>query len=607
MSEPNRPRPPFRGERRGLSSLVLVVGAVLVAAIMSAAAAALTSVASNNGPPTISGTTVETATLTASSGSWSGDPPFTFAYAWLRCDAGGASCVTIAGATAQSYVLTDDDVGSTIRVQVTATDSTGPPASTAESLPTGVVTAAEAPVSTGDPAISGTPTEGETLTTTNGTWTGTDPIAFAYQWVRCGADGGASDGSNCTTLSGATAASYTPTSADAGGRLRVRVTATNAKGSATVASNPTDAVTLSTTTGPPRNTVEPSITGTLTIGRLLTANFGTWAGVTPITYAYQWARCGADGGASDGSNCTAIPGATSSFYSLVTDDVGQRIRIRITATNSVGVQTVASNATAAVESAATSPPSAPLNNRLPTILGTAALGQTMTANVGTWTGTAPIVFSYQWRRCGADGGQPSGSDCTAISGATGTQYVVASADVGQRLRVQVTARNTLGVSTATSDATTQVLSTAPPPTTTPPPPTTGLPTGSIRLPDGKISIPVTSVSPPERLLANNVVFTPNPVRSLSSGLELRIRVFDTRGYVVRDALVFVRSTPLLTSAPGELRSGRDGWVRFKMTLEADFPLGGGQNVQFWIRARKQSDELLEGVSNRRLVQVATAG
>jgi hypothetical protein len=607
MSQPNRPRSPVRVERRGLSSLVLVGGAVLVAAILSAAAAALTTVASNNGPPAISGTAVETATLTASSGSWSGTPPFAFEYAWLRCDAGGASCATIAGATAQSYVLTDTDVGSTIRVQVTATDSTGPPASTAESLPTAVVTAAEEPVSTAEPAISGTPTEGLTLTTTNGTWTGTEPITFAYQWVRCGADGGASDGSNCTTISGATAASYTPTSGDAGGRLRVRVTATNAKGSATAASNPTDAVTLSTTTGPPRNTVEPSITGTLIIGRLLTASVGTWAGLTPITYAYQWVRCGVSGGASDGSNCTAIPGATSSFYSLVADDVGQRLRIRITATNSAGVQTVASNATAAVESAATAPASAPLNSRLPTIFGTAALGQTMTANVGTWTGTAPIVFSYQWRRCGADGGQSNGSDCTAISGATGTQYVVASADVGQRLRVQVTGRNTLGATTATSDATTQVLSTAPPPTTTPPPPTTGLPAGAIRLPDGKISIPISSVSPPERLLAGDVVFTPNPVRSRSAGLELRVRVLDTRGYVVRDALVFARSTPLLTSAPGELRTGRDGWVRFKMTLAADFPLGGGQNVQFWIRARKQTDELLEGVSNRRLVQVATAG
>jgi hypothetical protein len=87
---------------------------------------------------------------------------------------------------------------------------------------------------------------------------------------------------------------------------------------------------------------------------------------------------------------------------------------------------------------------------------------------------------------------------------------------------------------------------------------------------------------------------------------LRVRVLDTRGYAVRDALVFVRSTPLVTSSPGEARTGRDGWARVSLTPQADFPLDG-KSVQFMIRVRRQSDPLLAGVSNRRLVQVATAG
>ena len=102
------------------------------------------------------------------------------------------------------------------------------------------------------------------------------------------------------------------------------------------------------------------------------------------------------------------------------------------------------------------------------------------------------------------------------------------------------------------------------------------------------------------------MFTPNPVRSRERPIELRVRVVDTRGYVVRDALVFARSTPLLTSAPGEQRTGRDGSARLRMTPNANFPLGGDRNVQFFIRVRKPTDDLLAGVSNRRLVQLATA-
>ena len=73
-------------------------------------------------------------------------------------------------------------------------------------------------------------------------------------------------------------------------------------------------------------------------------------------------------------------------------------------------------------------------------------------------------------------------------------------------------------------------------------------------------------------------------RGTASGI-----IIDTRGYVVRDALVFARSTPLLTSAPGEQRTARDGWVRLRMTLHADFPLGGGRSVQFFVRVRKPAD------------------
>jgi hypothetical protein len=604
MSEVRGPVSVVRTRRRAFrSSVVLAVAAVTVTAVLSAGAdARSTAIPSNTTPPSVTGVAVVDETLTAVAGSWTGTPPISFTLAWQRCDAGGGSCAAIGGATGQTYLVTAADIGSTLRVLETATNGEGSVG--VQSAPTAVVTGLTAPVGTGDPVVSGATFEGSTLTTTTGTWTGTQ-LTFAYQWVRCDADGGLPDGSDCPSIPGATGSAYTLGAADIGHRMRVQVTATNGAGSATAASNPTAVVQQSTTTGPPRIVVEPSISGTLVQGRLLVASVGTWAGVTPLSYACQWMRCGADGGLPDASNCTAISGAQSSTYTLSSDDVGSRMRIRITASNSLGVQTVASNATDGVQASSTTTPSqAPANTRAPVIFGTTVRGQTLTASVGAWTGTAPLLFSYRWLRCPTTGGQPSGSDCTAITGATSTQYVLTADDVDHRLRLQVTARNTLGSATATSDATALVTATS---TTTPPPPPTTLPPGAIRLPDGKYSIPVTSVSEPQRLVAQQIVFTPNPVRSRERQLLLRVRVLDTRGYVVRDALVFARSTPLVTSAAGEQRSARDGWASLRMTPRASFPLGGGRSVQFFVRVRKPTDDLLAGVSNRRLVQVATAG
>lgn len=601
MSELDRSRRGARVRRFVVLSGTLL--AVVAAALSGGASARSQATPANTSPPTITGTAVIDETLTATQGSWTGAPPITTTLAWQRCNASGDSCAAISGATGTTYMVVAADIGSTLRVLETATNAEG--SASAPSSPTAVVTGQTAPVSTGDPVVSGSAFEGSTLTTTTGTWTGTK-LTYAYQWVRCGTDGGLPDGSDCPSVPGAASSSYTLTAGDIGRRLRVQVTATNAVGAATATSNPTDVVQQSTTSGTPRIVVEPSISGTLVQGRLLFGSAGTWAGTIPLSFVYQWMRCGGDGGLPDASNCAVIGGATSTSYTLSADDVGSRMRFRVTATNSLGVQTVASNATTPIQSSSTTTPSqAPGNTRSPVIFGSAVRGETLTSTAGVWTGTTPLLFSYAWLRCPASGGQGTGSDCPAITGATGTQYVLTADDVGRRLRVRVTARNTLGTATAVSDPTALVEATGTTPP--PPPPPTGLPPGAIRLPNGKYSIPVTSVSAPQRLVAEQVVFTPNPVRSRSRPIELRIRVLDTRGYVVRDALVFARSTPLLTSSPGEQKSGRDGWTRLSMKPHADFPLGGGRNVQFFVRVRKPGDDLLTGVSSRRLVQVATAG
>ncbi|MEZ5100773.1 MAG: hypothetical protein R3C15_13440 [Thermoleophilia bacterium] len=132
-----------------------------------------------------------------------------------------------------------------------------------------------------------------------------------------------------------------------------------------------------------------------------------------------------------------------------------------------------------------------------------------------------------------------------------------------------------------------------------------LPPGATRLSDGTISIPVTSVTGTARLVVRGVDFEPNVIRSRSP-FTLRLRVFDTRGYAVRDALVFALGVPYSrVAAIPEARTGDDGRITFTIQPTARFPLIRGGAMTFFVRARDPQDTLLAGVSTRRLIQVRT--
>jgi hypothetical protein len=92
----------------------------------------------NTAPPAISGSAVEGQTLSASAGAWTGEPT-SYAYQWQDCDAAGASCANVGGATKATYTLAAGDVGHTLRVAVTAGNTAG--SATASSAPTAAVTA----------------------------------------------------------------------------------------------------------------------------------------------------------------------------------------------------------------------------------------------------------------------------------------------------------------------------------------------------------------------------------------------------------------------------------------------------------------------------------
>ncbi len=94
------------------------------------------------GRPSIAGAAKEGVTLTAAPGTWNGDPPMTFSYAWQRCDAGGANCAFIDSATAAAYTVASGDLGHTLRVDVTAKNAGGSTSSGSDA--TDVVIAANA-------------------------------------------------------------------------------------------------------------------------------------------------------------------------------------------------------------------------------------------------------------------------------------------------------------------------------------------------------------------------------------------------------------------------------------------------------------------------------
>jgi hypothetical protein len=332
---------------------LLWLGLVLVVFPVSALAAGPgygQSAPTNSAAPSISGSAMLGQTLSGNAGSWSG-VSLSYAYQWLRCDSAGNACAAIVGAGAASYATASADVGRTLRFAVTATNKNG--ALTATSNPSSVVAPPPAPPSppqnTALPQISGTAQAGQTLSGSNGTWSGT-PTSYAYQWQRCD-----SLGASCASIAGATSTSYGLGAADVGARLRFVVSATNQGGTTPAGSGATNAVAAAPVAPPsaPANTTLPQVTGTAQVGQTLTASNGTWSG-TPTSYAYQWRRCD-----SAGANCTNVLGATATTYKLATGDAAATFRANVTATNAVGSATAASGQTATVAAA----PAQTLNGR----------------------------------------------------------------------------------------------------------------------------------------------------------------------------------------------------------------------------------------------------
>ena len=241
---------------------------------------------------------------------------------------------------------------------------------------------------------------------------------------------------------------------------------------------------------------------------------------------------------------------------------------------------------------------APTNSTPPSITGTATVGETLTANPGTWNGSAPISFQYQWLSCDA-----SGANCKNIAGQTKKAYTLQSSDVGNTVRVNVIAGNKSGSNNQQSDATAKVAAAA---TTTTGTTTTTTPTPSNGCPSQTSGVvPMTDLSGAASLLISQFNTNPGTILGSTKTFTLRVRVGSTCGPFVSGAIVYVTAVPYNQfSIPPEAQTDSNGYVTLTFDRLSGYPATPKQtSLVFFIRARKNGEDILAGISNRRLVSV----
>jgi hypothetical protein len=347
---------------------------------------------------------------------------------------------------------------------------------------------------------------------------------------------------------------------------------------------------LTTRAESPNINTPASISGSAVVGGSLTAHNGTWlygdgsSCQSDCVYTYQWQRC-----TPDQSTCNDIGGSTGRFYTVQGADAGSRLRAMETVTkydcNAHGVdcryvsksapsmmtEVVPGSAPTTPTSPAAPPtpavpkpqaPLAPAVTAAPTISGLPMVEQTLTATLGTWSGSQPLTIGLEWLRCDAQG-----ENCQGL-GITANRYTVGTVDIAKTIRVKITAANLAGARVALSDATAVV--------------------SALKPSDQNQAIAAAKVTAPHKLVIDQLKA---PARFTGRAMRVTFRVTDSRGFLVEGALITATTLPATAfTPPAEFKTNADGLVTLEFKRGAKLK-AAIKVVTVVVIARRPGDKL----------------
>lgn len=353
----------------------------------------------------------------------------TYSYQWMDCAPGGG-CQSIVGATADEYTIQSSDLGMDLEVTVTATDRYGSSSQVSNTI---------GPVTEGTPVPSSigltAPDPGQTPASITSSWSPAS-TTLSYQWQRS-----TDCGYTWTNIPGATAGTYSPTSADQDALLQVLVTGADSQGSTTIPAGwiPDGTDTL------PWSYAPIELTTDAIEGGYLQVPLSGWCGgtdaVSSVTVDWQ---------TNTGSGWRDS-GVTSTLFDYGSLASGEQVRALVTASNADGSTTAVSDVWTG---------GSPQLDSAPVIGGTdvdgggvlAVPGQTLSIT-NPLSSTSAESISYQWQYSldsGWQTGVDDGGTWSDIPGATGTSLLISARYGTYPLRVIESVTNSYGTTEAAS-------------------------------------------------------------------------------------------------------------------------------------------------------------